>query len=510
MDSAAFSAVLTDQGFFNDSIGDSKDLDSQNFISEIRENELYSNLEKNLLKYLRVLSPLGFFQTEYIRSLTHIIGEKDELTRIFFLTEEAEEDLRSNLPVLLGRLRLLKEMLTYTWERIYNDPVLFKLFRINSDSLPIIWKNDRYEIISKDLDLTQLDLLQKYCDLNFSFYKIVVRIPLDSIYLRNLVGRSIRRLEKFKFLCEDSLKHSEAVKFYPDSLFHKDKLFVLRTQLQMMYVSFRIFPIEGGRYLTDLKDVGLNITSLTSELFQGSFPLVRLWADRYCRKLPYGGVDLNDLCQEGRLGLMKALYRFDYRRGNRFSTYASYWVKHYMRLFITANVGPMAVPMHQVQNISVLNKFKKDFFEANNRDPIDSEICKELNWDSPFLYQVNNSTPFKVSFDAPIDDSSSEGKSVGDFIQDESVSDPSQMLDNVDIRNLIVDTIKSLKPKFSSVMFDYMGLTSEGCIVPAKSMTEIAVIQGISRQGISQRVKKGQELMRPSLLETFKSYYVNL
>lgn len=509
MDSDSFSAILNDQTLLDDSLGDTNSLDSEGFLSENYEIELYNNLERNLLEYIKTLSPLGFFQTEYIRTLNHILGDRDSVKRIFFLTKEAEEDFRFYLPVFLGRLRLLKEMITYTWERIYNDPVLCKLFFMNSMDLPIIWKDNKYQIISKNLESDQINLLQKYCDLNYSFYLMVVRVPLDSIYLRNLVERSIRRLEKLKFLYEDSLKHSEAVDFYPSSQFHKDKLFVLRTQLQMMNVSFRIFPVEVERFLIDIKKIRSNITSLISELFQGSFPLVQMWSKKYCNKLQYSSLDYNDLCQEGRLGLMKALYRFDYRRGNRFSTYASYWIKHYMRLFITSNLGPMSIPIHQIQYVNLLKKFKLDFFKNYNKMPTDEEICNELKWDSEFLYYVNNSSPTKVSFDSPIESSKSDSNnnnSVGDYIPDDSM-DPGQMLDNENLRVIISNSIKELNPKFSNVLFDYLGLTPEGVIVPSKTMTEISEIQGISRQGISQRVKKGQELIRPLLLKAFKEYY---
>ena len=82
--------------------------------------------------------------------------------------------------------------------------------------------------------------------------------------------------------------------------------------------------------------------------------------------------------------------------------------------------------------------------------------------------------------------------------------DPGQMLDNENLRVIISNSIKELNPKFSNVLFDYLGLTPEGVIVPSKTMTEISEIQGISRQGISQRVKKGQELIRPLLLKAFK------
>jgi RNA polymerase primary sigma factor len=506
MDSAAFSAVLSDQGFFNDASADISVKDPNASLTEEREVELYGHLEGNLLELVRVISPVGFFQMEYIRSLTHILGKKDDVKRIFFLTEEAESDLQIYLPMYLGRLRLLMKMLTYTWERIYNDPVLCKFFRMDSDCLPIVWKTDKYEINVEGLNPIQIDLLQKYCDLNYSFYQMVVRIPLDAIYLRNLVDRSIRRLEKFKFLREDSLKHAEALRFYPDSLFHKEKLFVLRTQLQMMHVSFRVFPLEVERLLLDFKSIGRKITSLTSELFQGSFPLVRLWANKYCKKLAHSGLDFHDLCQEGRLGLMKALYRFDYRRGNRFSTYATYWVKHYMRLFVTANAGPMAVPIHQVQNVKVLNDYKQQFQEDHSRLPTDDEICGGLKWEAKMLYQVKNSTPFKVSFDAPINVSDSEGQSVGDYMADD-IPDPGAMLENEDLRLLIIDAIKQLKPKFAGPMFDYMGLTPEGDVTATKSMADIAIDVGISRQGVSQRIKKGQETIRPILLSTFREYY---
>jgi RNA polymerase sigma factor (sigma-70 family) len=434
------------------------------------------------------------------------LGNRDNVKRIFFLTEDQQVEFLEYLPLFLSRLRLLDSLLSYTWERIYNDPKLSSYFGLFEPGVPVFWNEDVYSIRENVLEEDQIAILNRYCDLNRRFYDMVVRIPLDAVFLRGLVDRSVRRLSRYRNLRSDAVRHEKALSHFSDSGYHKESLFVARTQLQMMHVSFRVFPGDVPRILEDRSVVGKCVTSCTSELFQGAFPLVNGFARKYCRKLSHRGVDYHDLCQEGRLGLMKALYRFDYRRGHRFSTYASYWVRHYMRLYLSANLGPMPVPMNQAQHVKTLAIFLNEFREKHHRKPTDKEIMKSLSWDKSMLSAIHHSSPSGVSFDTPLDTSGSSGVTLGDMMQS-NISDPGRVMESEDMRILVLESILELKEDFSIPLLKNMGLTSQGDLCTPMTMEEIASEYGISRQAISQRLDKAKRLLKPMLKSSFSGYF---
>lgn len=217
------------------------------------------------------------------------------------------------------------------------------------------------------------------------------------------------------------------------------------------------------------------------------------------------GLELMDLISEGTFGLMKAVTKFDYEKGNRFSTFATYWIRQSMQRAISCQSRMIRIPVHMEESQAKLAKVESQLQLDLNRQPTDEEICEAMEIDLDKLASIRASLLTMRSLDNPIGD---EGDSTeGDRIADETNRDPFEIAEFEGLRNEIYEVLQTLTEREREIIMMRCGFTN-GRIM---TLEEISVIYNLSRERIRQienkALKKLKNTARSKKLKDFLRKY---
>ena len=143
---------------------------------------------------------------------------------------------------------------------------------------------------------------------------------------------------------------------------------------------------------------------------------------QYARKLWRQGIYIGDLIQEGNMGLMKAVEKFDYKKGNKFSTYSTWWIRQAITRGIADTAKTIRVPVHMVETINKTLRTSRMLLQELGREPTNEEIAKKMNMPVAKIDEILKTSRDPVSLDTPIGEE--EDSQLGDFIEDESLLSP--------------------------------------------------------------------------------------
>ncbi len=200
------------------------------------------------------------------------------------------------------------------------------------------------------------------------------------------------------------------------------------------------------------------------------------------RKYRLGGLPLEDLIQEGNLGLMKAVDRFDYRRGLRFSTYATWWIRHCVGRALAEKSRTIRLPVHMIDSRQRLAKVRRELTAKLRRDPTVEEVAQVAALPVERVETIEQSLPERrISFDQPVGEEGDDRTRL-DVYRDEDQTSPFEALADDQTRNLVTGLLGKLKPIEADVLRQRFGLTDGD----EHTLQEIAQQYGLSRERIRQ------------------------
>ena len=154
------------------------------------------------------------------------------------------------------------------------------------------------------------------------------------------------------------------------------------------------------------------------ELINANLRLVVSIAKRFANR----GMHFFDLVQEGNIGLMRAVEKFEYRKGYKFSTYAAWWIRQAIARSITEQAATIRIPSHMIEQINKVNREIRFFLQETGREPNDIEVAERLGWPPAKVKQVRNVAKEPISLEVPI--GQDEDSELGDFVEDKQVESP--------------------------------------------------------------------------------------
>ena len=339
-----------------------------------------------------------------------------------------------------------------------------------------------------------------------TYAEILYAFPMiedDVLLLEDLYERfekeRIEVLESKEFIGEGESDKTAAKKRSREEAMDFDQLAQDSVQMYLREIG-KISLISADEEKNLARKIEKGDEEARKKLTQANLRLVVSIAKRYVGRSPH--LTLLDLVQEGNVGLFKAVEKFDYRRGYKFSTYATWWIRQAITRALADQARTIRIPVHMVETISKYQQMKRQLLQDLGREPLAEEIAAEMGLEVEKIRHIEKIAQDTVSLEAPVGEDD-EDSVLGEFIVDEKTISPAQHAARRLLRDQLLSFIRELTPREQKILSMRFGL-DDGI---THTLEEVGREFGVTRERIRQIEAKALERIRAHrMVEKLEGY----